>query len=75
MIPSVCPVCGISVVENPDGEWLKFLDYKILNDGLCHSEDGVAWFCSEHIEEAKLLSSKKVVEAIAILRNAIFTTE
>jgi len=70
MKPAICGVCGVSVVQSSDGDWIAFSDYKKSpdNEEIGHPE-GLEWFCEDHLEGARLLSGRKRAEALRALRN------
>lgn len=73
MNPAVCPVCGISGVEEagrggPQGAWVQYIDYASAEaSGLGHPE-GLAYFCAAHHPAAQVLAQLSCAEAVAQLR-------
>lgn len=69
MKPAICSVCGISIIQSNNGDWVIFSNYKSLDDEEIGHPEGLEWFCEKHLEKAKSLSELKSTEALAKLQN------
>lgn len=71
MSPANCAICGMNYSEEQPprkGEWVEFSDYAYEQWSLDDPE-GMAYFCRNHIEAARVLKSKTLAEALAYLKN------
>ena len=70
MKPPICYLCNtpISTKDMGSSTLVKFADYEPLPPDKIGHPHGLEWFCSQHIAAAQNLSSLKVAEAYAKLK-------
>ncbi len=67
MRPPICAVC-YSRFSPADGGSVRFADYKPLPHGMTGHPKGLEWFCGDHIEAARALTSGTRNDAVAAIR-------
>ena len=72
MEPPICAFCGQDFRdESPlPGDLVRFADYEPLPEGMVGHPKGLAWFCGEHIEQARSLQERPLSEALKIMRES-----
>lgn len=72
MKPGICVLCGKACVDeipSNEGSYVKFSDYQEPEIFSLDDPVGMEYFCDEHVEAARLLSSLTSKEALTDLKN------
>ena len=69
MKPPICEFCGQDFRDASPlpGDLVRFADYEPLPDGMVGHPQGLAWFCGEHVEEARSLQERPLSEALKMM--------
>lgn len=70
MKPPICECCGKDFRDDiGTGGTVRFADYEPLPDGMVGHPKGLAWFCGEHLEKARLLQDHSLPDALKMMRS------
>jgi len=67
MKPPICGVCGTRFPAS-EGGTVRFANFESLPEGMVGHPKGLVWFCAEHIDQARSLSSMTSTDAIGTIK-------